>query len=133
VTPKELNKSKRIQDVDEALTFRNHKGTSSKPALLQELVNEDVTHGFALPLPLSKIRNIKGVLLTPLNIQLHNTIDEIRRIILKDRMTHDQSFKWTASGTSVNSQVDKDRDWFSSCVVPNVAKKSLSGINPTGL
>jgi hypothetical protein len=25
------------------------------------------------------------------------------------------------------------KDWFSSCVVPNVAKKSLSGINPTGL
>jgi hypothetical protein len=24
-------------------------------------------------------------------------------------------------------------DWFSSCVVPNVAKKSLSGMNPTGL
>jgi hypothetical protein len=24
-------------------------------------------------------------------------------------------------------------DWFSSCVVPNVATKSLSGINPTGL
>jgi hypothetical protein len=24
-------------------------------------------------------------------------------------------------------------DWFSSCVVPNFAKKSLSGINPMGL
>ncbi len=80
-----------------------------KPALLQELVNDDVIHGFDLPLPLSKIRNNKGVLFAPLNIQLQNTIDETGRIIPKDRMTHNQSFKWSASGTSVNSRVNKDQ------------------------
>jgi len=50
-----LDKSKRFQDIDEALMFGNHKGASSKPALLQELVNDNVIHCFALPLPLSKI------------------------------------------------------------------------------
>jgi hypothetical protein len=71
-----LKESKRIQDVDEAFTFGNYKGASSKPALLQELVNDDVIHSFALPLPLPNIQNTKGILLAPLNIQLQNTIEE---------------------------------------------------------
>jgi hypothetical protein len=29
------------------------------------------------------------------------------RIVPKDRLTHNQSYKWSYSGTSVNSQVDK--------------------------
>jgi hypothetical protein len=83
-----LDESTRLQDVDKAITFGNHKGASSKPALLQELVKGNVIHGFALPLPLLKIRNIKGILFAPLNIQLQNTIDETGRIVPKDRMTH---------------------------------------------
>jgi hypothetical protein len=121
---KELNESKRIQDVNEALTFGNHKGTSSKPALLQELVNEDITHGFTLPLLLSKIQNIKGILLAPLNIQLQNTINKTGRIIPKDRMTHDQSFKLMASSTSVNSQVDTDR--LLPCVYGGVVQRLVN-------
>jgi hypothetical protein len=50
-----LDESKRFQDLDKALTFGNHMGASSKPALLQQLVKDNVIHGFALPLPLSKI------------------------------------------------------------------------------
>jgi hypothetical protein len=104
-----LDKSKRFQDVNKALTFGNHKGASSKPSLLQELVKDDVIHGFSLPLPLLKIQNIKGILFAPLNIQPQNTINKTGRIIPKDRMTHNQSFKWTASGTSVNSRVTKNQ------------------------
>jgi hypothetical protein len=36
-----------------------------------------------------------------------NTIDEFGRIISKDRLTHDQSWKWS-SGTSINSRVQKE-------------------------
>jgi hypothetical protein len=46
-------------DVEAALTFGNHKGASSKPKLLQELVKDGIIHSFALPLPLSKIKKIK--------------------------------------------------------------------------
>ncbi len=104
-----LDKSTRFQDVDKVLTFGNHMGASSKPALLQELVNNKVMHVFALPLPLSKIRNIKGVPFAPLNIQPQNTINKTGRIIPKDRMTPNQSLKWTVSGTSVNSHVVKNQ------------------------
>jgi hypothetical protein len=44
----------------------------------------------------------------PLNIQLQWMINNLGEIIEKDRLTHDQSFKWTKSGTSINSQTDMD-------------------------
>jgi hypothetical protein len=43
--------------------------------------------------------------MAPVNIASQNTIDETGCIITKDRLTHDQSFKW-GSGTSVNSRVN---------------------------
>jgi hypothetical protein len=36
-----------------------------------------------------------------------NTIDKFGRIIPKDRLTHDQSWKWS-SGTSVSSCIQKE-------------------------
>jgi hypothetical protein len=93
--------------VEEALTFGNHKGATKQPDLLKLLVNSNVIHGFALPLPLNEIAQIQGILLAPLNIQVQNTINDMGRIVSKDRLTHDQSYKWSYSGTSVNSRVDK--------------------------
>jgi hypothetical protein len=46
--------------------------------------------------------------MAPLNIQAKWTINERGEIVEKDRLTHDQSFKWTTSGTSVNSRTDTD-------------------------
>ena len=40
-----------------------------------------------------------------MNISAQNSIDEFGNIVPKDRLTHDQSFKWSSSGTSVNSRV----------------------------
>ena len=42
-----------------------------------------------------------------MNIMRQNTIAKHDRIVEKDRLTHDQCFKW-GSGTSANSRVDKD-------------------------
>jgi hypothetical protein len=36
-----------------------------------------------------------------------NMIDEFGRIIPKDRLAHNQSWKWS-SGTSVNSRIQKE-------------------------
>jgi len=104
----ELDYSIRKQDLEEALTFGNHKGATQQPDLLHQLVCKDVTYGYALPLPLDAIRNIPGVLMAPMNIQRQNTIDESGQIVEKDRLTHDQSFVWEA-GASVNRRVDKSK------------------------
>jgi hypothetical protein len=48
------------------------------------------------------------------------TINERGEIVAKDRLTHNQSFVWTKSGTSVNSRIDTDLlQWckFGKCLV----------------
>ena len=103
-----INEHDRLLDIDGALAFGNHKGANQQPGLLRKLINDDVTRGFALPLPLYKIKKIPGVLIAPLNIQLQKTINERGEIIPKHRMTHDQSWTWQ-SKTSVNSRVDEEQ------------------------
>ncbi len=95
-------------DVIKALTFGNHKGASTKPDLLKKLVKKDVKYGYSLPIPLETVTKIPGLILAPMNIMAQNTIDEFGRVIPKDRLTHDQSWKWQGSGTSVNSQVQQE-------------------------
>ena len=43
-----------------------------------------------------------------MNIMHQFTLDASGNIVDKERLTHDQSFKWQ-SGTSINSRVDKDK------------------------
>ena len=43
-----------------------------------------------------------------MNIMHQFTLDAGGNIVDKERLTHDQSFKWQ-SGTSVNNRVDKDK------------------------
>ena len=113
-----LDEDKRQADVAEALAFGNHKGASLQPELLKKLVSKDVHYGYCLPLPLAKATKIPHILIAPMNIQKQNTIDEYGQIVPKDRLTHDQSYKWS-SGTSVNSRVITEEllpCMFGSCI-----------------
>ena len=89
----ELEEGNRATDMKEALSFGNHKGAMRNPIFLSKLIEKDVVHGYGLVIPLSKIDQIPGVLLAPMNIMTQNTIDEHERIFEKDRLTHDQSYK----------------------------------------
>ena len=79
-----LDVEDRIKDVEEARIFGNHKGAVKQQDLLVKLVTDNVIRGVALPLPLNKITQIPRVLLTPLNIQVQNTINECGEIIPKN-------------------------------------------------
>ncbi len=92
----------------EAINFGNHKGATNDPVLLRELVEKDIKYGYCIPLPLRKAKQIPKLLFAPMNIQRQNTIDETGKIIDKERLTHDQSYKWSGSGTSVNSRIIKE-------------------------
>ena len=63
-----LNEDERQKDVDEALKFGNHKGASLHKETLRTLISDKGSHGYILPLPLSKITRIPGIPLSPLNI-----------------------------------------------------------------
>ncbi len=75
---------------------------------IRKLLNDDVTHGFSLPLPVSCLFSIPAASLAPLGVQSQKTIDEDGNIIPKFRMTHDQTFPG-ATGTSVNIRTLKDQ------------------------
>jgi hypothetical protein len=100
----EISKNEQQQDLVNALTFGNHKGALQKPVIFKKLTTKDVKYGYSLPTPLTSVQSIPGLVMAPMNIMEQNTIDEFGQIIQKDRLTHDQSWKWS-SGTSVNSRV----------------------------
>ena len=102
-----LDEDKRKEDLAEALKYGNHKGASENPDQLRELIQKDVDYAYGLVLPLEKIDQIDEICMAPMNIAPQWTIDEYGKIVGKDHLTHDQSFKWK-SGTSVNSRVEED-------------------------
>jgi hypothetical protein len=55
-----ISKSNRIVDLQEALQFGNHKGATSKPELLRELITEGIGYGYGLVIPLNKIERFPG-------------------------------------------------------------------------
>lgn len=92
-----------LAQVDAALDYGNHKGATKDPDKLYDLLDDDVTHGFNMPLPLSMARRIPGLLISPMNIAKQNTIDENGSIIQKDRLTHDHSMEFSPK-SSINSR-----------------------------
>jgi hypothetical protein len=99
-----ITKEERIGNVKEALKFGNHKGATSQPDLLLQLVSGDEKYGYAIPLLINKVSQIPHICMAPLNIQAQWTINELGEIVEKDCLTHNQSFIWENSGMSINSR-----------------------------
>ena len=93
-----------MNDLNDKLTFRNHKGAMAKPELLLKLIGKNVKYDYSVPIPLDSVKLIPGLEMAPMNIMAQNIINEFGRVIPKDQLTNDQSWKWS-SGTSVNSCV----------------------------
>ncbi len=56
----EVSKAIRASDLQDALTFGNHKGASTKPDLLLKLVSKDVKYGHSVPIPIDCVTKIPG-------------------------------------------------------------------------
>jgi hypothetical protein len=102
-----ISKEKQINDLNNALTFENHKGASAKPELQLKLIGKYVKYGYSIPIPLESIKLIPALEMAPMNIMAKNRIDKLGRIVPKDRLTHDQSWKWSSSSL-VNSHVRRE-------------------------
>ena len=103
----DLSKESHISNMNDALTFGNHKGALSKPDILKKLVSKDVKYSYSVPIPLTSVKKIQGLEMAPMNIMEQNTIDELGRVVPKDRLTHDQSWEW-GSGKSVNGHIQRE-------------------------
>ena len=72
------------------------------------MMNNDVIHGYSLVLPRSKMIDLEGALLAPMNIADQNIINKRGEIITnKHLVMHNQSYTFSLV-TSVNSQVIKN-------------------------
>jgi hypothetical protein len=85
-----------------------HKSTSKHLDKLHSIISEEITPGFALPLPIDILLKIPNASLASLGCQQQETINEFGEKIPKYQMTHDQSFPGP-SGHSVNNRVLKDQ------------------------
>jgi len=104
-----LSNQTRRKDMEEALAYGNHKGATKHKDLFHQLLQKDVHHGYSLVIPISAVPEIEGALMAPLNIAEQFTISEFGEVIQTQRLTHNQSKTFSASGTSVNSRVDKNK------------------------
>jgi hypothetical protein len=64
---------------------------------LLKLIGKDIKYGYSIPIPLKSIKLIPGLEMAPMNVMAQNTIDKLGRIVPKDRLTHDQSWKWSSA------------------------------------
>ena len=121
----ELDEEKRKSDVQDAIEFGNHKGAAEQPEKLKELILKDVEYGYAMVIPLEHVARIPGACIAPMNISPQYSINEYGEIIPKDRLTHDQSWKW-GSGTSVNSRVKEET--LSPCVFAHALRRFINKV-----
>jgi hypothetical protein len=103
----ELSKRDRIEDLNEALQVGNHKGALQKPKLLKKLISNNIKFGYGLVVPRGKIAWLPNACLAPMSIMNQFTLNASSKIVDKERLTHDQSFKWQ-SGLSVNKRVIRE-------------------------
>ena len=94
----------RLDSVIKNIGRGNHKSARDRPEVLKDQVLDDVTRGFALPLPAKVAPLIPGAEVAPMGLVAQNTISEAGEIMPKDRLTHDQSFE-IGTARSVNNRV----------------------------
>ncbi len=79
-----ISEKEQVNNLNNALTFGNHKGASAKPKLLLKLISKDVEYGYSVPIPLDSIKLIPCLEMAPMNIMAQNTINEFGGVIPKD-------------------------------------------------
>ncbi len=125
-----LCKASRAQFLDKDIEIWLAVGLMQKVTMMNQSSEWNNGHGgpsFLLPIMFPPSSTVKLAL---------ETIFELLQDIINEHMemyAPGEELIWLAILTLKLTIASTATDWFSSCVVPNVAKKSLSGINPTGL
>jgi hypothetical protein len=94
----------RQRSIQQAIDRGNRKSARDQPEKLVELLTSNVHSGFALPLPTRAIFKIHGAVLAPVGIANQLRISDDGEVIAKDRLTHDQTFKF-GPGKSLNNRM----------------------------
>ena len=105
-----ISDSDRKADNQANLLRGNHKSALHHQAQLISMLQDEVSRGWQLLLPLSAIHQLPGAVLAPLGMVQQTSINELGQAIPKWRLTHDQSFNAHGPTTrrSVNDRVIHD-------------------------
>ena len=84
----------------------NHKSSQSvlNAAALNKAMSKEIDHGWALPLTIESLQDVKNAGVVPLGVSEQFSINEKGERYFKRRVTHDCSFPGS-SGLSVNNRV----------------------------
>jgi len=104
----DISHEERSHDLEYHRNRDNHKSALRNKKILDDLIETDICHGFALPLPVDTYKYFPFASIAPLGCQEQETINAQGEKNPKFRMTHDQSFPGP-SGKSVNLQVQKEK------------------------
>ena len=91
-------------DLEEGIAFGNHKSAVQSKSWMMDSLTKEIIRGWQVPLLSNKLHRIPGALVAPLGCQKGTTINENGDRIPKNRLTHNQSMKFS-SGHSINSRV----------------------------
>ena len=108
VFSKELDALTKLSELQVLLKRGNHKSAQEFPDRVSALLTKDVTHGFAIPIPVRIIKQIPNAAIQPLGLAHQWSIDEKGKRVDKWRMTQDLSFSSSRVGipVSINSRID---------------------------
>ena len=82
-----MSDESRLDSVTKNIGRGNHKSARDRPEALKDQALDDVTRGFALPLPAKVAPLIPGAEVAPMGLAAQNTISEAGEIMPKDRLT----------------------------------------------
>jgi hypothetical protein len=102
----EITETARQNELTAILARGNHKSAKDESKRVQELVNKEVTHGFAMPIPMEVVPKIPGAIVQAMGLVSQWTIDEKANRIIKYRLTQDLSYATTDKSLAVNKRIN---------------------------
>jgi hypothetical protein len=107
-----ITDEEREKERTELLARGNHKSAQDEPEQIARLLQKEVLHGFALPIPVSVVEKIKGSSIQPLGLAKQWGLQSDGSRKVKYRMTQDLTYclTMTLAGlpVSINSRIDMD-------------------------
>mmetsp|Transcript_2890 Transcript_2890/g.4336 ORF Transcript_2890/g.4336 Transcript_2890/m.4336 type:complete len:94 (+) Transcript_2890:2786-3067(+) len=85
---RELTEDERMAELTANLATGNHKSATEQLDKIQKLLHKDVTHGFALPIPIASVPSIKGAMVQPIGLTNQFTLQADGSRVKKGRLTH---------------------------------------------
>ena len=114
----------RLKNLHPMMARGNHKSAEIKIVIVRNLTQDDVTKGFAFPLPRLVAPLIKNGEVYPVGLASNQTFNETGKEILRYRLTHDLSFP-VKKGIAINDRVEKTNSLYSSMALHSFGPSTI--------